>query len=211
MSEILPDGYIRLYRKLLQNTIWRSRSAALKVVAITCLLKANFKDNYWGNILIKRGSFITSQRKLAQECNINRETLRGCFSTLKDTHFITHKHTHSYSIITICNYESYQANSYPQHPLTHPETHPETHPKWPKLGPTGGLNKGHNIIKNNNKKNIKSKDFICKDCKNYEKEHIDNRGKKAGFCPILNTYLPPYTVATTCEHKKPIPAESEEK
>lgn len=201
MSEPRLDGYIKLHKKLLSSSIWKSRSSALKVIAVTCLLKANFKDTCWNNLIIKRGSFITSQRKLAQECNINRGTLRHCLHTLKETHFLTQEYTHYFSIITICNYESYQTKKYIPDPLNGPETHPQTDPHWPKQGPsvspnsaTGGLNKGHNII-NNNKKEDSEADFVCKDCQYYD--------QKKRTCILLLCALPPFTKANGCENFKP--------
>lgn len=46
----------------------------------------------------------------------------------------------------------------------------------------------------------KTKSFICKNCQNYNTEHIDSRGNKAGYCPILKVNLPPSLNASACEN-----------
>lgn len=133
MEISLENGFVKIPRLFLQTPIWQSRSAALRTVAITCLLKANHKDAYWNQVIIKRGSFVTSQRKLAQECFIHRRTLRDCLHTLEHAHFLTHEHAHNYTTISLLNYDIYQGN-------TRPATRPATRPKWYNPDPTGGIN-----------------------------------------------------------------------
>ncbi|MDD5692261.1 MAG: hypothetical protein PHP10_03685 [Candidatus Omnitrophica bacterium] len=84
---------------------------------------------------------------------------------------------------------------------------PDQSPK----GSTSSALKALPLYTDNTDTDIQIKDFVCKDCQNYEPEHLDSKGVKAGYCPILLVALPPYSNAVGCKHKKPIPAESEAK
>jgi len=71
----MDKGYIKLWRKLQDNPIWRIKKEKFSKgqAWIDLLLRANHKDAIVriGNreILVKAGSFITSQRKLASFWN----------------------------------------------------------------------------------------------------------------------------------------------
>lgn len=108
MIDNLSTGYVSLYRSFMQSDIWASRSPAVSKVAIACLLRANHKDVFWNNQTIRRGSFVTSMRTLADECKISRQTLYRSFLFLKARHFIRHEPRHLFTIISVINYEQYQ-------------------------------------------------------------------------------------------------------
>ena len=79
---------------------------------IDLLLRANNKD---AKVLIdgslmecKRGQFITSLGKLAEEWMVSRNTVRRFLDALESDTMIVRKSTHKLTQITICNYDSYQ-------------------------------------------------------------------------------------------------------
>lgn len=73
------------------------------------LLKANYKTKRWQGIEIPRGSLVTSRQKLAEQTNLSEREVRTCLKRLQTTNEIGIKTTNKYTIITICNYEKYQA------------------------------------------------------------------------------------------------------
>lgn len=102
------EGFIYLHRSLL-DWEWKDDAITLKVF-IWCLLKANFTDKYWQGHLIKRGSFVTSLSNFSIELNISKMQLRTCIKKLKKSKCITSNATNKNTIITICNYDTYQNN-----------------------------------------------------------------------------------------------------
>jgi len=107
------DGWISLHRKILENPILnRSRVYSNFEAWIWLLLKANHKDNKFmlGSELVKvkKGSMITSQKKLCRQFRWGNSKLRSFLKVLqKDKMILLETNTQS-THITICNYETYQ-------------------------------------------------------------------------------------------------------
>jgi len=74
---------------------------------------ANHKDNKWRGKLIKRGDRVTSYANLASETTLSIMQVRTALDKLKSTHEITSQSTSEYTVISICNYETYQADNTP--------------------------------------------------------------------------------------------------
>ncbi|QDP59739.1 MAG: putative DNA replication protein [Prokaryotic dsDNA virus sp.] len=108
-------GWISLHRKILDNPILADSSKYNKKCAwIWLLLKANHKDNKFvlGNdiVFVKRGSFITSQKKLCKEFKWGNSKIRSFLNLLQKDGMIKVKTTSQSTHITICNYDTYQDN-----------------------------------------------------------------------------------------------------
>lgn len=111
-------GWIKLHRKFLEWE-WFHDSNMVRVF-IYLLLKANREDTLWKGRAIKRGQLVTSRKKLSKDLGISERKIRTILTRLttpqkatskttsKTTSELTIKTTNKYSIITICNYESYQ-------------------------------------------------------------------------------------------------------
>ena len=107
------DGWISLHRKILENPILnRSRVYSNFEAWIWLLLKANHKDNKFmlGSELIKvkKGSMITSQKKLCRQFRWGSTKLRNFLKVLQKDKMILLKTNTQATHISICNYESYQ-------------------------------------------------------------------------------------------------------
>ena len=100
------EGWIKLYRKFL-NWEWSS-NPNMVALFIHLLLNANYKDDSWKGIEVKRGQFVTGLDSLNTITGISIQTLRTCLDKLKSTSEITIKVTNKYRIITITNYDDYQ-------------------------------------------------------------------------------------------------------
>ena len=72
------------------------------------LLKANVEDKRWQGIVIKRGQLITGRGSLIAETGISERTIRTCLQKLQETGEIIVEASNRFSLITICNYDSYQ-------------------------------------------------------------------------------------------------------
>lgn len=107
------EGWISLYRKIQEHWLWTKRRKFSQFEAwISLLFKANFKDTkimIGDNLVeVKRGSFITSEVKLAEEWKWDRSTVRKFLKTLEEQKMIQKNSTSKYTSITIENWDLYQ-------------------------------------------------------------------------------------------------------
>ena len=100
------EGWISLYKKFI-SWEWYS-DVNTKSVFIHCLLKANFSDNNWRGILIKRGQFFTSINHLSYEVNLTTKQIRVSLNKLKNTGEIKTDGASNGTMITVCKYDCYQ-------------------------------------------------------------------------------------------------------
>lgn len=71
-------------------------------------MKANWFDETWRGVFVPRGSFVTSDSKMAIETGLSRQQIRTAVKKLLSTNNITKTTTKEYTIITVINYDSYQ-------------------------------------------------------------------------------------------------------
>lgn len=107
------EGWISIYRKFQEHWIWKSSEPFDKRSAwLSLLLKANHKDTKVmidsKLIEIKKGSFITSELKLADEWKWGRKKVRTFLKRLEDDKMLTKDSTSKYTTISIENWGLYQ-------------------------------------------------------------------------------------------------------
>lgn len=77
-----------------------------------CITSANIKDKPFmcgdGLITVKRGSFITSLERSAKTTGLSFQNIRTAQSKLQKLFMISKKSTNRFTIISVCNYETYQ-------------------------------------------------------------------------------------------------------
>jgi hypothetical protein len=110
-------GWISLHRKLLENPLLKTRQRFSRREAwIWLLLKANYEANKFaiGSDIyqLKAGQMITSQKKLCAIFKWGNSRLRTFLKLLENDGMIRFKPTNKLTLITICNYDSYQNNKY---------------------------------------------------------------------------------------------------
>ena len=111
------EGYIKLHRQLIESQIFANQTA-LKIW-IWCLLKANYKERFIslkigkGDITVKilPGQFIFGRLKAEEELNIDGSTIYRWIQKLESKAFgmITIEANNQYSIVSICNWGTYQS------------------------------------------------------------------------------------------------------
>lgn len=100
------SGWIALHRSILD---WEwSNDPLTGWLFVHLLIKANYVDKEWRNVLIKRGQLVTGRLKISQQTGLTERQVRTSLKRLKSTSDIAIKTTNQYSIITICNYDKYQ-------------------------------------------------------------------------------------------------------
>ena len=103
----MDNGFIFLHRKFKEWEWYKNIN--VKTLFIHCLIMANFKDNKWQGIEIKRGSFITSIRSLSIETGLTERQVRTSLDKLILTNELTNKSTNKYRTITVLKYNEYQS------------------------------------------------------------------------------------------------------
>lgn len=104
----MNKGWIKLHRQFLEWE-WYDEPNCLRLF-IHCLLRANHKDNKYRGDLIKRGTFVTSYDTLAFELNISKQSLRTALGKLKKTGEINTRTNTRGTVVTVCNYDTYQSD-----------------------------------------------------------------------------------------------------
>lgn len=109
----MDGGFIKIDRGIL-DWEWYSDINTTRLF-IHLILKANWKDGRFQGQEIKRGSFVTSYPKLAEETELTVNQVRTSLSKLKSTGEITVKSQSKFSVITVKNYCLYQDISQSNH------------------------------------------------------------------------------------------------
>lgn len=103
------QGWIKLYRKL---TEWGwYHDVNTRITFIHLLLTVNHKDKMYEGKLIKRGSRLVSNKKLAEEIGLTENELRTAIKHLELTGEIHKQSTSRNTLITVVNYDCYQTTS----------------------------------------------------------------------------------------------------
>ncbi len=100
------NGYIKLFRQL-KEWEWYANSN-VKALFLHCLLSANFKSKKWEGKVIERGQFVTSLSHLADDLGLSVQNIRTCIQKLEKTGELTKVATSTYTVITVCKFDSYQ-------------------------------------------------------------------------------------------------------
>lgn len=99
-------GYIKLHRRILDWEWYKDNNT--KTIFIHLLLNACYDNcRFMGNA-VERGQYMTSLSRLSSDVNIPVRQVRTALKRLAITGEIDMQTTNKYSLITICNYESYQ-------------------------------------------------------------------------------------------------------
>lgn len=100
------SGYIKLHRKLAQWGWYKN--SVIKDTFIHCLIFANYTEQPFEGMIIKKGQFVTSYDNLASELGFSVQQIRTAIKKLKSTGEITTESTNKFTVITVVNWEDYQ-------------------------------------------------------------------------------------------------------
>lgn len=141
------EGWISLHRKIQSNIVWQDKPFSKGQAWIDLLLTVNYEDRkiLLGNqlILVKRGSTITSIRKLGEKWGWSNSKVRAFLELLQADQMLTYVSDTKKTVITIEKYSDYQSQG-------NTETQQKEHQNTTKASPKHT----NNNINNTNKKNI---------------------------------------------------------
>ncbi len=108
----MSKGWISLHRQIWDNWVWKDKPFSKGQAWIDLLLMANYEDKkvLIGNqlITVKRGSFVTSVRKLCDRWGWSNTKVRAFLSLLEQDGMLIVKSDAKKTTITIVNYSDYQ-------------------------------------------------------------------------------------------------------
>jgi hypothetical protein len=121
----MERGYIKLYRSVMDNSIWKKKPFSYGQAWAHLILIANHKGGtIWVQgtpIKISRGQVGWSKAKLESVFGWTRSQLRTFIKRLKSDHMIDHTSVGKLSIITMLNYDKYHGNDQANdHPIAIP-------------------------------------------------------------------------------------------
>lgn len=101
------EGWIKLHRKFLEWE-WYS-DINTKSLFIHLLLIANREDKTWRGVTIKRGQLVTGLKSLNEGTGLSIQSIRTSLDRLIRTGEINKQSNNLFTVITICNFETYQS------------------------------------------------------------------------------------------------------
>jgi hypothetical protein len=106
------NGWIKLYRCLLDKPIWNKSTTEQKVILVTILLDVNHEVKEWEwkgeKFKISPGQTITSLESLATKSGVSTQNVRTALKRFEKLEFLTNESTKTGRLITILNWELYQ-------------------------------------------------------------------------------------------------------
>jgi Replication initiator protein A C-terminal domain len=116
----MQQGWIKLYRAIMESSTFSRLNAKQKLIAIYLILNANHKDRYWYDmysdteVKVNRGQLVTSRNTIVNEWfgkdkEITEQVVRTTLTKLEKLKFLTKQTTNRYTLLTIENYDKYQS------------------------------------------------------------------------------------------------------
>jgi len=111
----MSDGWIKLHRKSLESRVFSD--AALWRLWTWCLLKANHAPGFFCGEEILPGSFATGTRVAGDALGLSPSTVHRGLKRLAEWSMVELKVKRGYTVVTICNYATYQDSNQPSETL----------------------------------------------------------------------------------------------
>jgi len=172
------QGWIKLHRQIVEWE-WYTDANTFRVF-MHLLLNANHKEKRYKGILIKKGQLLTGRKSLALALDLSERQVRTALTKLKKSGEIdqekARKTTKSGSVITICNYASYQSEKTKSDQHNDQHNDQEATSKRPANDQQATTNKNvknnkNNKNKKNERENLSTQDFN----KNLKKNNLTKK------------------------------------
>lgn len=102
----MDRGWVKIYRSLL-DWEWFDDAETVQLF-IYILLSANYEDKKWRGMVVERGQYVTSLGSLSEILGLSVKRVRIRLERLTKSGAITTSGANRFTIITICNYDTYQ-------------------------------------------------------------------------------------------------------
>lgn len=182
------NGWIKLYRELIDKPIWINSTPEQNRILITLLCMANHKPGTWvwngTPQKVNAGQFITSVQSIIDKCkckSITRQKVRTALEKFEKYGFLTIETNNQSTLVTVVNWQYYQENK--------SENNQHTNQQITNEQPTDN----QQITTNKNKE--------CKNDKNEKKESVYKHplGEQEAGTDWCSAFVPP-TVEEVTEY-----------
>jgi hypothetical protein len=124
----MKSGWVKVYRKLLDHEIFKSKDDKLLKTFLYCLLRAGHKEKevFFNKqtVKLKAGQFITGREQASRDLGYSPKTFDRKILDLQNGTNLTRYMTRRFSIISITNWKTYQGKAEEDDPLHDPEHDP---------------------------------------------------------------------------------------
>jgi transcription initiation factor IIE alpha subunit len=103
----MTQGWIKLHRGFTKFE-WYQDANTMRLF-LHLLIMANHKKAKWQGNVIERGQLITSRGHLSRDLGMTVQVVRTSLAKLEKTENITIKTTSKFTMLSICNYDTYQS------------------------------------------------------------------------------------------------------
>lgn len=169
------EGWVKLYREILAKPIWLQSTPEQKTILITILMMVNHDENEWEwkgeRYVCQPGQMITSLDKIAKNAGkgISIQNVRTALLRFEKYNFLTNESTNVNRLITICNWEQYQAIESEDNKATNKQLTSDQQATNKQLT----TNKNDKNIKNDKEEVLQSSD-----CPNSDEEVLKDKPKR---------------------------------
>lgn len=119
------QGYVKIYRRLLESEVFEEPK--LLKTWLWLLLNANWEDRQTRQgIYIERGQLVTSNQRAARALDCSVNTVRRHFRVLESLKMINIEADTVCTVVSICNYRTYQDEALKSHTATDTQTDTQT-------------------------------------------------------------------------------------
>lgn len=115
-------GWIKLHRKMTEWEWYTDHNTFILFMHL--LLTVNYEDTRYRGHEVPRGARVVGRLKLSEETGLSEQQLRTSINKLKSTGEITIKATNKFSVLTVCNFDKYQAMDLCEQPAKQPASQP---------------------------------------------------------------------------------------
>ena len=102
---MLENGFIKLSPRVM--LAWWYKELATSKLFIHMLMSANYADRMWNDVLVLRGSLVSSIRSMSSETGLSERQVRTALIHLEDKGEIKKEPSRKYTIFTITRYDFY--------------------------------------------------------------------------------------------------------
>ena len=124
-------GFIKLYRDIRDHWVWSDPEYLKAWIDILMLVNHEDKQILFDKklVVVKRGSRITSTRKLSERWGWSRGRVSRFLNMLEDDGMIATKRDTQKTLINVINYSNYQSRDSQKKPRSKPLTEPRVEPR----------------------------------------------------------------------------------
>ncbi len=155
---MIDSGWIKLYRSM---TSCKTASRGLNFFGAMAWLvvKANYEESWYNGDKIGRGQLFIGRKYLAKEWKVGQQVVRTILSHLEEDGFLTIKSTKRGSVVTICNYDTYQMKDGEDQPSNQPTGNQQVTINQPTPNHFQEFKEDQEVQEVHQKENIKRKNF----------------------------------------------------